>query len=163
MLIFFTYHFMYGTGIRTCISNWIVGGGGAARETSLMLYNLRVQRSTGKLTNYNQNAHNFFKNITSEWQRVNNSQTPKEYSLSQLDVHKCNSKRIIQSTSYWSKHINHSIHNDIKINKDDIVVVIIKLHVSRIFFFYLFNCVLCAHLSTFKNTLKYELWIHEFS
>lgn len=119
--------------------------GGGARETSLMLYNLRVQRSTGKLTNYNQNAHNFFKNITSEWQRVNNSQTPKEYSLSQLDVHKCNSKRIIQSTSYWSKHINHSIHNDIKINKDDIVVVIIKLHVSRIFFFTC-SIVFCAHI-----------------
>lgn len=33
-----------------------------ARETSLMLYNLRVQRSNGilLLTNYNQNAHNFF-------------------------------------------------------------------------------------------------------
>lgn len=33
-----------------------------ARETSLMLYNLRVQRSTGilLLTNYNKNAHNFF-------------------------------------------------------------------------------------------------------
>lgn len=57
------------------------------------------------------------------------------------------------------KHINHSMQNDIKINKSDIVVVIriykIKLHASRIFyFFYLFDCVLCAHLSTFKNTLN---------
>lgn len=36
-----------------------------ARETSLMLYNLRVQRSTGilLLTNYNQNAHTFLKII----------------------------------------------------------------------------------------------------
>lgn len=33
-----------------------------ARKTSLMLYNLRVQRSTGilLLTNYHQKAHNFF-------------------------------------------------------------------------------------------------------
>lgn len=34
-----------------------------AREISFMLYNLRVQRSTGilLLTNYNQKAHNFLK------------------------------------------------------------------------------------------------------
>lgn len=48
----FTYHFMYG--IRICSQG--------AREISLMLYNLRVQMSTGilLLTNYNKNAHNFF-------------------------------------------------------------------------------------------------------
>lgn len=87
--------------IRTCISNWIVR---VAREISFMLYNLRVQRSTSilLLTNYNQNAHNFFlNNNTSDWQRVNNSQNPKEHFLFQLDVHKYNSKRIIRIASYW--------------------------------------------------------------
>lgn len=118
-----------------------------AREISFMLYNLRVQRSNGilLLANYNQNTHNFFLIILVNDKGSTIPKTPKEYSLSQLDVHKCNSKRIIRSTSYWSKHINHFIHNDIKINKSDIVVVIIKLHASRIFFF---TCliVFCAHI-----------------
>lgn len=119
-----------------------------------MLYNLRVQRSTGilLLTNYHQKAHNFFK-IHVILVNGKGSAIPKprrNIPFIQLDVHKCNSKRIIRSTSNYRKHINHSIHNDIKINKSDIVVVIriyrIKLHASRIFYFFTCLIVFCAHI-----------------
>lgn len=49
------------------------------------------------------------------------------------------------------KHINHSMQNDIKINKSDIVVVIyvyIKLSCMRVEYFIFFTCsiVFCANM-----------------
>lgn len=78
-----------------------------AREISFMLYNLRVQRSTGilLLTNYNQKAHNFLK-IHVILVNGKGSAIPKprrNIPFIQLDEHKCNSKRIIRSTTYWSQ------------------------------------------------------------
>lgn len=78
-----------------------------ARETSLMLYNLRVQRSNGilLLTNYNQNAHNFFLIILVNGKGSTIPKPRRNIPFFQLDVHicNCNSKRIIRSTSYWSQ------------------------------------------------------------
>lgn len=74
-----------------------------ARETSLMLYNLRVQRSNGilLLTNYNQNAHYFFLIILVNGKGSTIPKPRRNIPFFQLDVHKCNPKRIIRIASYW--------------------------------------------------------------
>lgn len=78
-----------------------------ARETSLMLYNLRVQRSTGilLLTNYHQKAHIFFKiHVILVNGKGSAIPTPRRnIPFIQLDVHKSKSKRIIWIGSYWSQ------------------------------------------------------------